>query len=69
MLGNLEGLYHIKYSEDLRFSEQQLVDCDTYDSGCNGGLMERTFEWLEKNNGLGLESEYPYIGRKAKMLC
>ena len=43
MLGNLEGLYHIKYSEDLRFSEQQLVDCDTYDSGCNGGLMERTF--------------------------
>ena len=65
-IGNLEGLYHIKYSEDLRFSEQQLVDCDTYDSECNGGLMERTFQWLEKNNGLGLESEYPYIGRKQK---
>ena len=65
-VGNLEGLYHLKYKEDLRFSEQQLVDCDTYDSACDGGLMEKTFQWLKQNNGLGLESEYPYVGKQRK---
>ena len=63
-IGNLEGLYAINTGELKTFSEQMLVDCDTSDSGCNGGLMEYTFDWL-KNNGLMLDSDYPYIGRKA----
>ena len=46
-VGNLEGLYYIKYGESKRFSEQQLVDCDDKDEGCNGGLMENTFEWIK----------------------
>ena len=39
-LGNLEGLYAGMKGECKTFSEQQLIDCDTTDSGCNGGLME-----------------------------
>lgn len=31
--GNLEGQYFLKYGQSIRFSEQQLVDCDTLDEG------------------------------------
>jgi cathepsin F len=65
-VGNIEALYAIKYGENLRFSEQQLVDCDTYDSGCNGGLMETAFQWIIENKGLTTEAEYPYAGRDQK---
>jgi cathepsin F len=63
-VANLEGLYYIKYGEHKRFSEQMLVDCDTSDSACNGGLMEYTFEWIKSNGGLMLESDYAYTGKK-----
>ena len=60
-LGNLQAYYarHIGRFEYL--SKQMLIDCDTTDSGCNGGLMEYAFTWLKKN-GIMLESDYPYTG-------
>ena len=63
VIGNLEGLYAIHYKKLSTFSEQMLVDCDTLDSGCNGGLMEYAFTWLQ-NYGIISDSDYPYIGRK-----
>jgi len=64
--GALEGAYFIKTGSLKSFSEQQLVDCDTLrnggkDHGCNGGLMDNAFSWIQKNGGLCLESEYPYV--------
>ncbi len=63
-LGNLQAYYarHIGKFEYL--SKQMLIDCDTSDSGCNGGLMEYAFTWLRKN-GIMLESDYPYTGVKS----
>lgn len=63
--GALEGSYYIANGNLLSFSEQQLVDCDTRrnggkDMGCNGGLMDNAFNWIEKNDGLCLEADYPY---------
>ena len=62
-IANLEGLYYAKKGVMKTFSEQMLVDCDTSDSGCNGGLMEYAFTWLKKN-GVMLDSDYPYKGTK-----
>ena len=63
--GALEGAYFVTYGDLPSFSEQQLVDCDTRsnggkDMGCNGGLMDNAFKWIEKNGGLCTEEEYPY---------
>ena len=65
-VGNLEGLYYKEKGVMKTFSEQMLVDCDTYDSGCNGGLMENTFDWLKENGGIMTDTDYPYVGRKQK---
>ena len=47
------------------FSEQQLVSCDPYDSGCNGGLLETVFRYIKEqgSNGIDTQSSYPYTAR------
>ena len=61
--GSLEGAYFIKTGTLKSFSEQELVDCDTkVDQGCNGGLMDNAFDFVQKNKGLCTETEYPYKG-------
>ena len=63
-LGNLESIYASHKGTLKVFSKQMLVDCDTSDSGCNGGLMEYAYSWIRKN-GIMLDSDYPYIGKKS----
>ena len=63
-VANLEGLYAQKKGVIKTFSEQFLVDCDTEDSGCNGGLMELAFEWIKNNGGFMYEADYPYANKK-----
>ncbi len=69
--GALEGAYYVKYNKLVSFSEQQLVDCDNFkhggkDHGCNGGLMDNAFNWIETNNGLCSEDSYPYVSGTTK---
>jgi len=63
--GCLEGAHAIKSGKLLSFSEQQLVDCDPRNAGCDGGLQEDAFKYLEKHYAY-LESDYPYKGRDKK---
>jgi len=57
-IGSLESRWAIKSKSLLKLSEQQLVDCDKKtDQGCNGGLMDDAFTYLE-GAGSELESDY-----------
>jgi len=61
--GSLEGAWEIATGKLVSFSEQQFVDCDTVDEGCQGGLMDHAFQYAEKN-AICTEESYPYTGRK-----
>jgi hypothetical protein len=59
--GSVEGAYQIAGNPLTSFSEQDLVSCagSSGNQGCNGGLMDDAFKWIE-NNGICTEAEYPY---------
>ncbi|KAF5746529.1 hypothetical protein HS088_TW06G00700 [Tripterygium wilfordii] len=59
----VEGINKIKTGELVSLSEQELIDCDKENHGCNGGLMEDAFKFLEHVNGLTTEKNYPYTAR------
>ena len=61
----MEGLYASKKGEFKEFSIPMLIECESSDSGCNGGLMEYAFTWLKTNGCIMFDYDYPYIGRKS----
>jgi len=72
---SFEARYAMQMSQSkvtTLFAEQELVDCDTQSSGCNGGWMDYAYEYLQ-SNGFCTEDQYPYTARdgtcKAASLC
>jgi KDEL-tailed cysteine endopeptidase len=67
--GSLESRYAIANKQTgnaiTTLSEQELVDCSKAqgNQGCNGGLMDDAFKYVQKANGLCSESEYKYTAR------
>jgi cathepsin F len=61
VIGNLESQYAIKKGQSpVQLSEEQLVDCDTVDQGCNGGIPESAYQYIEKQGGVESQKDYPY---------
>ncbi|KAJ8921571.1 hypothetical protein NQ315_010476 [Exocentrus adspersus] len=57
--GALEGAYARRTGSLVSFSEQNLVDCCSANSGCNGGAMQYAYDYI-RDNGIETEGDYPY---------
>uniref|UniRef100_A0A2N9EW73 Cysteine protease n=1 Tax=Fagus sylvatica TaxID=28930 RepID=A0A2N9EW73_FAGSY len=58
----VEGINQIVTGNLTSLSEQELIDCDTtFNSGCNGGLMDYAFSFIVSNGGIHKEDDYPYL--------
>jgi len=56
--GNMESQFYLKYGVLHNFSEQQLLDCATANSACNGGNMAVAMQYIMYSTGL--ETTYNY---------
>jgi C1A family cysteine protease len=56
----VESIYQIRTGKLVSLSEQELVDCDTLDEGCDGGISYRALRWIADNGGITTEDDYPY---------
>jgi cathepsin L len=57
-----ESTYFLYSGTLLSLSESDLVDCDWFSLGCDGGNMLTAYEWviLFQDGKFNLESDYPY---------
>ncbi|CAN6300475.1 unnamed protein product [Urochloa humidicola] len=60
----IESITKIKTGKLVSLSEQELIDCDPYDGGCNLGYFVNGYRWVIENGGLTTEANYPYQARR-----
>lgn len=65
-VANIEGQWFLHKGELLSLSEQQLVDCDRTDDGCDGGWMASAFRSVMSMGGLESDAAYSYHPWKGK---
>jgi cathepsin L len=56
----LESAICLKTGKLTELSEQQLVSCDSNDSGCEGGLITTGLSYLQSQGSVSTEASYPF---------
>lgn len=64
--GAMEAAHAIATGKLESLSEQQLIDCEPTNLGCNGGLAPNAFVYVDNGPGMVTEAAYPYEGLKNK---
>merc|ERR1712038_2246962 len=62
-VASMEAAHFEKYGSTLQMSEQQVVDCDQRNSGCNGGWYDTAWKYVNGEGGIETQADYPYTGR------
>jgi len=62
-VATVESAYAIKTGQLVSLSEQELLDCDDRDSGCDGGYRPYAFQFVQEH-GLTTETNYPYCAEQ-----
>jgi len=56
----IESDYMREHSQTVILSPEQVTQCTTGSSGCNGGWTESAYNYVQREGGLETESDYPY---------
>jgi len=59
----MEAAHFEKYGATVQMSEQQIVDCDNRNSGCNGGWYDTAWQYVSEEGGIETTADYPYTAR------
>lgn len=60
-VASVESINQIVTGNLVQLSQQELIDCDVSNSGCNGGLMDNAFEYIISSGGIRKDEDYPYL--------
>lgn len=52
-----------------RLSEQELIDCDKTNKGCDGGYVSSGFKYSYWMGGILSNDQYPYLNQTTKGTC
>jgi len=56
----IESVWALAGNSLVSLSEQQIVDCDSTDDGCNGGWPYDAYQYIESAGGQEPLADYPY---------
>merc|ERR1719204_1294528 len=59
-VGAVEGSWAKEKGLLFRLSEQELIDCDKSDGGCNGGGISSALTWVHNHHGLAKKKTWTW---------